>query len=175
MNDEDSAKDSGFELSTNRSGPERSFDRVPSGRSFVPWLAEMCRKRGFVTWLISYIGVSRSDLCYLARHNKIPGVAPAPNDYNRDWTKDPKALAAWIRKRRKQKKGNRKRRDGQKGELSEVERVTAAIRALNRLAGRQSVWDALRSASDADWRKIRLSGKTSILLAFIARRKLNES
>lgn len=95
----------------------------------------MSRKRGFVTWLSGYVGIGLRELAYLARAGKIPGVTRAENGYNFDWCGDPRALAEWIRDRKRFPKGNRKRpKKGRKKRRKRMTVLDQFSRAVHRAA-----------------------------------------
>ena len=117
----------------------------------------MCRSRGFVKWLAAYIGISRRELANLARNGKIPDVVRSSNGYNYDWTKDPAALAAWIRDRRRFRKGNRKRPKKHKRWLSELDQLERAIRRVNILVATDAVRIQIRRAPEDRLRRLELA------------------
>lgn len=122
----------------------RSFGRVPTGRGFVNWLAEMSPRRGFVKWLAAETRLTRRRLAQLARAEEVPGVERAANGYNFNWGGDPRELAAWISKRKRFRKGNRKRPPKRNRKLSELQQLVRAIRRLNKLARSDAVWSDIK-------------------------------
>jgi hypothetical protein len=134
----------------------RSFDKVPTGEGFVPWLAEMCRRRGFVKWLAAYIRISRRDLAYLAAKG-IPGVTRSGNNYNFDWSGDPPELAKWIRNRKRSGKGNRRRpkkHKKRKKRLTQLDWLERAIRRVNILVATDAVRIQIRRAPEDRLRRL---------------------
>ena len=141
----------------------RSFDKVPTGKRFVPWLAEMCRRRGFVKWLAAYNRISRRDLAYLAAKG-IPGVTRSGNNYNFDWSGDPEGLARWIRDRKRFRKGKRKQQLAKrkkklqlakrKKKLTGIQKLADAIRSVNNLAWSDAIGSELKRASNAQLREL---------------------
>jgi hypothetical protein len=128
-------KKSAKKVSTNGAG-SRSFEKVPVGKGFTPWLAEMRRRRGFVNWLAGFINLSRRDLAYLAQHG-IPGLSRSTNGYNHDWKNaDVLKLGKWIRNRKRFKKGNRKAPKTQKGmkKMAKLDQLVRAIRRVTMLS-----------------------------------------
>jgi hypothetical protein len=124
----------------------RSFQKVPTGRGFAPWLAEMSRRRGFVKWLAGYVGRSPRQLANLAKNREIPR---SENGYNRYWSKDPDGLAALIHDLRRFRKGKRRGRTKRKKKkpLTELDRLERAINWANRLLGTDAVQAQIRRAS----------------------------
>lgn len=115
MIDKKSAKNSTSNVSTDRPIRGASFEKVPAGRGFLPWLSEMSRKRGFVTWLAAYVRRSLRQLANLAIKYGIPR---AQNAYNFDWGADLDATVALIRDLTRFRKGNRKRPPKRKKRVS---------------------------------------------------------
>ena len=105
MSDKKSAKKLASKVSTSELLGGRSFNRVPRGRGFQPWLVEMSQKRGFVSWMAGHCRLSRRQLANLARVHEIPR---AKNNYNRDWGANVCATATLIRDLKRFRKGNRK-------------------------------------------------------------------
>lgn len=138
--------------------PIGSFQKVPTGRCFVAWLAERSRKRGFVNWLASYVHLTRRQLERLAREGKIAGVVRSENGYNRDWTNDPNGLAAWIHDRRRFRKGNRRRQGKRKKKkpVTELDRLEDAIRRLNTLLNTDAVRAQIRRAPENRLRRLEM-------------------
>ena len=154
MSDKKPTKDPAPKVST-QPARRRSFDKVPTGKGFEPWLAEMCRRRGFVKWLAAYIRISRRELAYLARKG-IPGVERAINGYNFNWGGDPKQLAAWIRDRKRYRKGNRKQRAKRKQKLTGLQKLANAIHRVNNLAWSDAIGSELKRASNAQLRELEM-------------------
>jgi len=133
MSDIKPAKNPAPKVSTHRPIRGVSFENVPRGRGFLPLLTEMSRKRGFVTWLSGYVGIGLRELAYLARTGKIRGVVRSANGYNFDWGSDPSALAAWIRDRKRFRKGNRKRPKKRRNRASLLDQFSRAVHRAARL------------------------------------------
>lgn len=153
-----------------------SFCKVPTGRSFVEWLGRMSGKRGFVKWLAAEIGLTPRQLANLARSGRISGIERAPNRYHFNWNAaDPTQLAAWIRSRRRFRKGNRKRPKREK-DPSELERLEDAIRILNRLARSNLVRDEIWRAREDRLRKLKnsLTGAEALYQTVALRLKQKE-
>ena len=117
----------------------------------------MSGKRGFVKWLATYVGLSGRELANLARNGKIPGVVRSSNLYNYDWTKDPAALATWVRDRGRFRKGNRKRPKKQNSRVTELEVLERAIRRVNILLANDSVRIQIRRAPENRLRRLELA------------------
>jgi hypothetical protein len=151
MSDKNPTKNPAPKLST-KPARHRSFDKVPAGKGFVSWLAEMCRRRGFVKWLAAYIGISRRELAYLAKRG-IPGVTRSGNGYNFNWGGDPNELAAWIGDRKRYRKGNRKRPKKHKKQMTELDRLERSIYRVRALAARIQ----LRRAPEGQLRRLEVA------------------
>ena len=104
-------------------------------------------------WLAAYIGISSRELAYLARKG-IPGVERAINGYNFNWGGDPSELAAWIRDRKRYRKGNRKQRAKRKKKLTGIQKLVDAIRRVNNLAWSVAIGSELKRASNAQLREL---------------------
>jgi hypothetical protein len=132
----------------------RSFQKIPTGRGFAPWLAEMSRRRGFVEWLADYVHLSPRQLANIAKKLVVPR---AENGYNRDWSKALDDLAAVIQDRKRFRKGNRRRQARRKKKpVTELDRLEGAMRQVNTLLGTDAVRTQIHKAPESRLRRLEL-------------------
>ena len=173
MSEKKSAKKLASKVSTSELLRGRSFSRVPRGRGFQPWLAEMSQKRGFVSWMAGHCRLSRRQLANLARVHEIPR---AKNNYNRDWGAKLDATAALIRDLKRFRKGNRKRprrRRRRPTLLDDFSRAVHRIDWLTQVDRIETLQKEIRCAKRTRLRKIASSLMELIKIAEAISRRLD--
>jgi hypothetical protein len=148
------AKNSAPKVSTPRPIRDVSFEKVPRGRGFLLWLAEMSRKRAFVRWLADYCRRSPRQLANLAPRYEIPR---AGNGYNFDWGGNLDGLAKLIWDLRKFRKGNRKRRPKRRKRVSLLDQFSRSVHRaawLTQIDKIEILQDEIRSAKPTRLRSL---------------------
>jgi hypothetical protein len=171
MSDKQPPQKPASNVSTGRIVRSKSFDKVPTGRAFLPWLAEVSQKRGFLTWLATYVRRSRRQLANLARKYEIPR---AKNGYNFDWGANLDATVTLIRDLTRFKKGNRKRRPKRRSSAKLLDQFGRAVHRAAKLTAIDKIEVLQKQIRDAPQSRLRTINNSILRLmqveAVIARR-----